>query len=700
MLNSGNQDHLTFGEASELRRGPADRRVRKGDATRREFQRVDRERRRIAGLYQALSQANQAIVHATNQADLYHEVCRVCAECIPLDLAFISRPDPTGGRGQVVCGAGRLAVHMGGIGTDPSSGLGEQVSQDWDLERESGLWREAAVSLGIRSSARFPLGCEGRRVGALNLYSAIPGFFAADRLDLLREITGDTSFALERFARDAHRQEAEEAFRATFEQAAVGITHVGLGGQFLKLNPRFLEMLGYSEKEFLGRPVRDFTEPEDRAQDNREVRALLAGSRSSSCWEKRYLRKDGTPVWVRVTSSLLHDQAGSPTFFVNVIEDLTSHRQANAERLELMENLHQAQKMESLGTLSAGIAHDMNNVLAAIMGTAEVLQLACASNPAMAGHLTTIIRASDRGRDLVGNLTAFARKGLKKAQLLDLNELVRNEIDLLGRTTLKKVDVQSDLAPDLPPILGEPSAISGALMNLCVNAVTAMPEGGTLAFRTVLLPESWVELEVTDSGQGMPPGVLAKALEPFFTTQAVGKGTGLGLSIAFAVLKSHGGTLDIRSDPGHGTTVTLRFPGAAGRVEQAAHQPMPAAQKPLNVLMVDDDILLLDIIPQVLRTMGHTTAIAGSGQEALEVLAGGEAFDLVILDQNMPGLSGTRTLERIRERWPELPVIIGTGYLEAPSAARIAGTKHVLVLQKPYSAMELRLAIERVLGST
>ncbi len=714
MLNSNNSQCQLYRGGPDLRHGPANR--RKGHAEPpqpNEFkdQGVDQDRQRIAGLYTALSHANKAIVHSTEEAGLYHEVCRVCAEFIHLDLAFISRLDDTHDDIEVVVASGRLVGYLGGIsirvhpdgtaGGDLAghclAGMGEQICQDWGLDPRMTLWRERAQAFGVRSSACFPLLCEERVVSVLNLYSADRGFFSTDRLDLLREIAGDTSFALDRFAREAHRQEAEEAFRATFEQAAVGITHVSLEGRLLKVNRRFSEMLGYAEDDVAGRLDQELTAPEDRAEDALEIQALVTGTRPSSCWEKRYLAKAGEPVWVRVTLALLHDLAGAPTYFVNVVEDLTSQKQASAEHQDLVDNLHQARKMESLGTLSAGIAHDINNILAAILGIAEVLQVVCDPAKGVAGYLASIVRASERGRDLVKNLTAFARKGLKEAKLLDLNQLVRDEIELLCRTTLQRVEVRSELAPRLQPIMGEPSGIASALMNLCVNAVNAMPEGGILTIRTVQLPDHWVELVVTDTGQGMGPEVLAKAVEPFFTTQPVGKGTGLGLTIAFAVLKAHGGTLAITSDLGKGTTVSMRFPGADGAADPAeAHPSEQAALHPAKVLIVDDDDLFLDIIPQLLNTMGHTTEIAHGGQEALDLLEGGLTVDLVILDQNMPGLSGTETLKRIRERWPLLPVIIGTGYLDAAGAAQAAGQGRVRILHKPYTSQEIRVAIDEI----
>jgi len=693
-----------------LLRPPGAPELRLGSPNRRnpgELQRVELDRQRIAGLYKALSQANRVIVRATEEIGLYHQVCQVCAEFLHLELVFVSRADPAGTHLEAVTSSGHKGGYLDGlsIALDPASldpsgrclaGMGEQICQDWSLNLGLSTWRDRAKAFGLRSSASFPLTCEERVVSVLNLYSAEAGFFTPDRLDLLREIAGDASFALERFAREAHRQEAEEAFRATFEQAAVGITHISQEGILLKVNKRYAEMTGYAEADLVGRRELDLTAPEDRAEDARETEALVLGLRPSSCWAKRYLHQDGQPIWTRVTLSLLHDLMGAPTFFVNVVEDLTSEKAAEAERQELTENLNQAQKMESLGTLAAGIAHDMNNVLAAILGTAEIIQTGSAAEEDLARYLGTIIRACERGRDLVKNLTAFARKDLQKARLLDLNQLVQEEMALLSRTTLRRVEVRSDLAADLPPILGEPSAISSALMNLCVNAVNAMPFGGILTLRTVHAPGLGVQVVVTDNGEGMAKEVLAKAVEPFFTTQPVGKGTGLGLTIAFAVLKAHGGTLDIVSEPGQGTTVTLGFPAAAGVEAPPAAVPVPGLQAPARVLVVDDDELLLEVIPQLLSVLGHSAAIAHSGQEALDLLAEGLSADLVLLDQNMPGLSGTQTLSRIRERWPLLPVIMGTGYMDAGAVVQAEADPLVRILHKPYTGHEVRLAIAQL----
>ena len=232
----------------------------------------------------------------------------------------------------------------------------------------------------------------------------------------------------------------------------------------------------------------------------------------------------------------------------------------------------------------------MNNVLAAIQAVTETLKMKPGVDPGLGRSLGLIEKACTRGRDLVRGLTHFARKGLREPELLDLNGLAREELDLLGRTTLQKVVLVAELEEALPAVLGERGTLAGALMNLCVNAIAAMPEGGTLTLGTRRLPDLQVELTVTDTGAGMDPAVLARAMEPFFTTRPVGQGTGLGLAMAYATAKNHGGGLGIRSEPGRGTSVAMRLPAVTGASRtQAPPAAAPLQAAPRRILLVDDD---------------------------------------------------------------------------------------------------------------
>ena len=381
---------------------------------------------------------------------------------------------------------------------------------------------------------------------------------------------------------------------------------------------------------------------------------------------------------------------GLPSLLSAVV-DLTGRRQAEEE-------LRHAQKLESLGSLASGVAHDMNNVLAAIQIVAEVMQDGQTRDAETLSGLEVIGKATARGRNLVQSLTNFARKDLNAPEPVDLNQVVREEADLLDRTLLKKVKVAIQLEPGLPALMGERGPLGNALMNLCVNAVDAMPRGGTLTIRTRRLGAEQLELTVEDTGEGMPLQVQARALEPFFTTKPQGKGTGLGLAMVHGIVKAHRGVLQITSNVGVGTVIRATFPALP---PAPAPEPMEAAPVEvgswagaspggLRILVVDDDELIRASLPAMLEVLGHTPFTAEGGRPALAMLEQGLGLDLVILDMNMPELSGAETLDLLRVLRPQLPVIVATGYLDPESLETVGRHGRLLTLTKPFSMDELQ----------
>lgn len=364
-------------------------------------------------------------------------------------------------------------------------------------------------------------------------------------------------------------------------------------------------------------------------------------------------------------------------------------------RREIEAELLRYQKLESIGRLASGVAHDMNNVLTAIMGVTGVLRHRFEADEAVKGNLDLILSAAMRGRKLVKGLTDFSRDRLEDAQALDLNELLRHEAELFSRTTLQKIQLSVNLEEPLPMVLGEASSLSNVLMNLCVNAMDAMPEGGRILLRSRALRSGGVEVCVEDSGHGMTPEVKAKAMDPFFTTKPVGKGTGLGLAIVYGAMKAHGGTVEIFSEEAEGTRVALRFPPmdrSGAHLEQTPAALVPV-NRPLHILLVDDETMILDTLATLLRHAGHQVDLASSGQDALEQLKVGLEVDLVILDQNMPGLSGVETLSQIRAAHSGLPVVLSTGLVDATVEAALAAHTGVWLLRKPFVMTELQAAI-------
>ena len=399
-----------------------------------------------------------------------------------------------------------------------------------------------------------------------------------------------------------------------------------------------------------------------------------------------------TPLGKIFRISVFSPNQGS---FATVFEDITERKRGEEERRRLEAEIQHVQQLESLGSLAGGVAHDMNNVLQAIQGMASVLKVKVAKDPTMVAGLDIILNASKRGGDLVKNLTDFARKGLKEPSLLDLNQIVQKEVELLQHTTLQRIELQMDLGEPLSQILGDASSISNALMNLCVNAIDAMPKKGVLRFRTRSLDNGFVELMVEDTGHGMPSGVVARATEPFFTTKPVGKGTGLGLSSVYGTMKAHGGSMEIQSAEGKGTRVLLRFQAVESPSTpsvSATESPVKqGAERPLKILLVDDDELIRETFPELMEILGHkVVSSACNGSEGIRLVEEGLEVDVVVLDQNMPGLSGIETLACLQALRPGLPIVFCTGHLDDAVRGKLKGSARVWILMKPDSINDIR----------
>ena len=303
---------------------------------------------------------------------------------------------------------------------------------------------------------------------------------------------------------------------------------------------------------------------------------------------------------------------------------------------------------------------------------------------------------------MVKSLLSLSQRNSNQEQELDINTILCDEIQLLERTTLAKVHLQMDLQPDLRLIRGEASDFSRAFMNIFVNALDAMPDKGRLSIRTRNADDQWIEVEIEDTGTGMPKEILGKAMDPFFTTKPMGKGTGLGLSMVYNTVKAHQGQIEVQSEPGQGTLVRMRFPVCAigPRAPEPSQPPRShSASLPLNVLFIDDDELIQSSTQALLGRLGHRVNPALSGEEALAKLEAGFHPDIVILDMNMPGLGGSGTLPCLRSLNPTVPVLIATGHVEQAALDLVTAFPHVTLLSKPYSLRELQQHLEIALAA-
>jgi PAS domain S-box-containing protein len=491
-------------------------------------------------------------------------------------------------------------------------------------------------------------------------------------------------------------QERDEQFRNLFEHMTGGFMLLEVlfdsngrpaDHRLLEANSEFEQVLGLKRSEELGRTSAElsFEWPADVTQSYYKV------------------AMGGAPVhWERFNDSLQRHydiRVFSPRMgqFALMFNDITERKQAEVEKAKLEIQLQQSQKMESLGVLAGGVAHDMNNVLGAILGLSSAHLEMHPDNTPVHRAFTTIFKAATRGGSLVKSLLTFARQSPAEERELDVNAILREEVTLLERTTLSKIHLEMDLDDHLRPIRGDVSALTHAFMNLCVNAVDAMPDHGTLSLQTRNVDNDWIEVRVDDTGTGMSREVLEKALDPFFTTKGVGKGTGLGLSMVFSTVKAHHGQLDIQSEVGKGTHIRMRFPACAssrGVAEAIPELESMAHQRLLNVYLVEDDELFQSSTRALLELLGHTTTTASCGEEALEKLETGFRPDVVILDINMPGLGGSGTLPRLRVLWPDMPILLATGRVDQTALDLVAAHSNVTLLSKPFSIKELQFHLE------
>jgi len=372
------------------------------------------------------------------------------------------------------------------------------------------------------------------------------------------------------------------------------------------------------------------------------------------------------------------------------------------EKARLESQLQHDQKMKSLGVLAGGIAHDMNNVLGAILGFAEANLEGQAPGTRIHHALETIAKVATRGGELVRSLLSFARQSPAEEREVDLNALLKEDVKILSHTTLSKVSLELDLDPGLRPIRCDPSALTNAIMNLCVNAVDAMGGQGQLTLRTRNAANGTVEIQAQDTGCGMAKEVLERALDPFFTTKPEGKGTGLGLTLVYGVVKAHRGQMEIQSEVGKGTTVTLQFPASTHESTGAQARSSPSgipSQWTMEVLVVDDDEFYRLSIKMMLEALGHHATFAWSGEDSLALIDGGFKPDAVLLDLNMPGLSGAGTLPLLRGKLPRVPVVIVTGRADQ-AAMDLAGSQPLVALMpKPFTMEVLQKQLAAFAGA-
>ncbi|WFU20484.1 PAS domain S-box protein [Bradyrhizobium sp. CB3481] len=498
-------------------------------------------------------------------------------------------------------------------------------------------------------------------------------------------------------------QEAEER-RRIFESSNDLILVSDSMGNLIQVSPSVTDILGYQPSEMVGHNAIEFIHPDDLEHTRKEMRTGRRG-RSKRNFETRYVSKDGKAVALNWTGTW--SEPVRRHFFIG--RDLTEKQAAEAQ-------LRHAQKMDAVGQLTGGVAHDFNNILTVITGTIGILEEAVADQPQLVAITRLIDEAAERGANLTKHLLAFARKQPLKPLEIDVNALVLETAKLLHPTLGEHVEITPLLADDAWTALVDPNQLTTAILNLAINARDAMPNGGKLALETsnVFLDENYasihsevtpghyVMIAVSDTGAGIPAALLDRVFEPFFTTKEVGRGTGLGLSMVFGFVKQTGGHVKIYSEEGHGTSVKLYLPRATGLQQTDAEAQVAADLQggSETVLVVEDDALVRRYVITQIESLGYTTLEAANASDALRIIDDVPSVDLLFTDVIMPGaMNGRQLVDEALKRRPKLKTLYTSGYTENAIVHHGRLDSGVLLLAKPYRKSELAKMLRLALAS-
>jgi PAS domain S-box-containing protein len=508
-------------------------------------------------------------------------------------------------------------------------------------------------------------------------------------------------------AQHAEMQRSEERFRRLIEKAPTAI-RISRHGEAIYVNQKFLDMFGYDrEDELVGHPIIEQWSPEFRAQIADYARKRLVGEPAPSEYEGLVLHRDGSTFTVHVAATVVNLPDGEANMaFLTDIRD----------RQQLEDQLRQSQKMEGIGQLAGGVAHDFNNILATIIMQTELVAMTEGLPGEVEEGLRQVLTYAERAAALTRQLLLFSRRQVMQQRDLDLNETVTDLVKMLQRIIGEDVRLQLNLHPKPLITHADPGMLDQVLMNLAINARDAMPGGGRLIIETSekmvdeemlhvypdLVPGRFAWLSVTDTGGGIPADILPRIFEPFFTTKEAGKGTGLGLATVFGIVRQHQGWIKVYSEMGEGTNFQIFFPATDATPEaitRVAARPKPRGGTE-TILLVEDDESVRLLTRMVLEKAGYHLLEAGDGPEALKIWDGAVGkIDLLLTDIVMPGMSGRDLAVRLQEKKPGLKVIFASGYSSEMAGRELALQPGQNFIQKPCSPSELLELVRRSLDS-
>jgi len=585
-------------------------------------------------------------------------------------------------------------------GYEESEILGQHFSRFYtDQDRAAGL-PQRALDTAMREGRFEGEGWRVRKDGTLFWSHVVIDPIIDSQTGQLLGFAKITRDLTDRKMAEETLKQSEQQFRLLVQSVTdYAIYMLDPDGQVTNWNLGAQRIKGYLPVEAIGRHFSMFYTEEDRAAG--EPQRALSIAASEGRFEKKgwRVRKDGTRFMAHVVIDAIRSDTGTLLGFAKITRDITDATLAQQALEQAREALFQSQKLQAIGQLTGGIAHDFNNLLTVILGNLEIVRKRMPAEPKLAQLLDNATQGALRGVSLTQRMLAFARRQKLTSESVELAGLVQGISGLLQSSMGPAIHIQTSFAESLSPVLADVNQLELAILNLATNARDAMPHGGRIVIAAnerdasesgldkLMTPGRYVCLSITDEGEGMDEATLASAVDPFFTTKGVGKGTGLGLSMVHGLAEQLGGRLTLKSQKGVGTSAELWLP-VAGSSAPGKTPVQDTATPPVHellVLVVDDDSLVLTSTRLLIEDLGHRVLCAPSGAQALELFAANPDIDLVITDMAMPQLDGAQLAKLLRDRQPDLPIILATGYAE-----RLEGFATQLPrLTKPFKQIDL-----------
>ena len=516
----------------------------------------------------------------------------------------------------------------------------------------------------------------------------------------LVDIIGVSRDISKRILAEKSLKKSEEKYRSLFENSRDVIYITTLEGKIVEFNPAGIALFGYSKEEIIGADILTlYQAPEDRAKFKETIRQ----KGYVRDYEIKFRKKDGTRIDCLLSSTFWQSEDGDVVGYQGIIRDITDQKR-------MMAQFQQGQKMEAIGTLAGGIAHNFNNLLMTIQGNTSLMLMKTPPDHPHYKKLKTIEEHIQYGSDLSRQLLGFARGSQQQPKILNLNTIIRMSAKIFA-STKKEITVHTNLTSDLMTVEADPGQIEQTLFNLLVNSGHAMPEGGDVYIQTENTELSayqlgpyqhqkgrYIKVSVTDTGIGMDEKTREKIFDPFFTTKEQGQGTGLGLSSVYGIIKNHRGYISVYSEPGKGTTFNIYLPASEQPSEKTEKPVEPLLKGTETILIVDDEPMITSVGQIMLTEMGYTVLTANDGATALEIFSHmPQPIHLVILDMIMPKMSGSAVFDQLKTEDPNVRVLLSSGYGINGQASELLDKGCSGFIQKPFNMMELSKKVREVL---